>query len=131
MAYYILSRFQVYIFTPFTSNCNGSFMCHPITGLSLDQEMSDCQPLRALSYCFCTPTILDVINISQSLEMWTILKPSARFKAVRTVLKPSGPFQSHPDGFEAVGAKICRFNAGRLCNRPCTVRVRIPYTRES
>ena len=28
----------------------------------------------------------------------TILKPSARFKAVRTVLKPLGPFQSRPDG---------------------------------
>ena len=37
----------------------------------------------------------------------TILKPPARFKAIRTVLKPSGPFQSRPDGFEAVGAKIC------------------------
>ena len=41
----------------------------------------------------------------------TILKPSARFKAVRTGLKPSGLFQSHLDGFEAVGAKICHFKA--------------------
>ena len=41
----------------------------------------------------------------------TILKTSARFKAVRTVLKPLGLFQCHPDGFEAIGAKICRFKA--------------------
>ena len=41
----------------------------------------------------------------------TILKPPARFKAVRTVLKPSGPFQSRPDGFEAVGAIIYGFKA--------------------
>ena len=41
----------------------------------------------------------------------TILKPPACFKAVRTDLKPSGQFQSRPDGFEAVGAKIRGFNA--------------------
>ena len=41
----------------------------------------------------------------------TISKPPARFKAVRTVLKPSGPFQSRPDGFEAVGAIIYGFKA--------------------
>ena len=41
----------------------------------------------------------------------TILKPSARFNAVRTVLKPSGPFQSRRDDFEAIVAKICRFKA--------------------
>ena len=38
----------------------------------------------------------------------TILKPPARFKAVQTVLKPSGPFQSRPDGFEAVGATVSK-----------------------
>ena len=43
----------------------------------------------------------------------TILKLPPHFKAVRTVLKPSDPFQSHPDGVEAVGAKICGFNTGR------------------
>ena len=34
----------------------------------------------------------------------TNLKPAARFKAVQTVLKPAGPFQSRPDGFKAVRA---------------------------
>ena len=54
---------------------------------------------------------------TQSVYMLgTILKPSAHFKAVRTVLKPSGPFQSRLDGFEAVGAKICP--SGRPASAP-------------
>ena len=62
----------------------------------------------------------------------TILKPPARFKAVRTVLKPSGLFQSRPDGFEAVGAINLRFQsrlAGRLRNGPHTVHVHIHANR--
>ena len=54
---------------------------------------------------------VDMVIYVHVYMLGTILKPPARFKAVRTVLKPSGPFQSRPDGFEAVGAKICGFKA--------------------
>ena len=47
-------------------------------------------------------------NVRDHLK--TAMAPAC-FKAVWTVLKLSGPFQSCPDGFEAVGAKICGFNA--------------------
>ena len=41
----------------------------------------------------------------------TDLKPAARFKAVWTVLKPSGWVKNGPDGFKAVGAKKCGYKA--------------------
>ena len=41
----------------------------------------------------------------------TDVKPQARFKAVRTVLKPSGPLQSRRDGFKTVVARFTRFRA--------------------
>ena len=41
----------------------------------------------------------------------TDVKPQARFKAVRTVLKPSGPLYSRRDGFKTVVARFTRFRA--------------------
>ena len=61
-----------------------------------------------MEFLFCNSHLHVHVHVYM---LGTILKPPARFKAVRTVLKPSGPFQSRPDGFEAVGAKICGFKA--------------------
>ena len=77
-------------------------------------------------------------DIPTYMYMLGTIKPPARFKAVRTDLKPSGPFQSRPDGskFEAVGAIIYGFKAvwpaGFATGAgPRTVHVRIRANRGS
>ena len=47
----------------------------------------------------------------QFYNVGTDVKAQARFKAVRTVLKPSGPLWSRRDGFKTVVARFTRFRA--------------------
>ena len=51
------------------------------------------------------------IYIRNIYMLGTDVKPQARFKAVRTVLKPSGPLYSRRDGFKTVVARFTRFRA--------------------